>query len=109
MLSSNPPNLPKDLRKSIAWNGAGIIGGELGCLLGFAAVPILLLAGKTIPTSSTVTTTFQLTLAAVYVLLTWTYEFLQAAQTGFQSAPFAHLENKWQAAGEFPVLQTVNS
>lgn len=100
MLSSNPPNFPKDLRKSIAWNGAGIVGGELGCLLGFSALPVLLLAGKTIPTTSTFTTALQFILAAAYVLSTWTYEFCQAAQTGFQSAPFAHLENKWQAAGE---------
>ncbi|KAJ5524715.1 nucleotide-diphospho-sugar transferase [Penicillium frequentans] len=99
MLSSNPPNFPKDLRKTIAWNGAGIIGGELGCLLGFAAVPVLLLAGKTIPATSTLMTTLQFILAAAYVLSTWTYEFCQAAQTGFQSAPFAHLENKWQAVG----------
>ncbi|KAJ5947460.1 nucleotide-diphospho-sugar transferase [Penicillium verhagenii] len=99
MLSSNPPNLPKDLRTSIAWNGAGIVGGELGCLLCFAAIPILLLAGNTVPATSNFAIQLQLALGIIYLLSTWVYEFCQAANTGFQSAPFAHLENKWQAAG----------
>ncbi|KAJ5765269.1 hypothetical protein N7520_004828 [Penicillium odoratum] len=92
---------PKDLQRNIAWNGVGIIGGEVSCLIGFAVIPVLLLAacGDMIPATTSITNTLQVILATLYILLNWIYEFCQAAQTGFQSAPFAHLENKWQAAG----------
>ncbi|KAJ5280150.1 hypothetical protein N7478_005522 [Penicillium angulare] len=102
MLSSKAPCLPKSLRMKIAWNGAGIVGGELGCLLAFAVIPVLLLSGKVIPNVSPLWINLQLLLAGISMFLTWLYEYIQAAHTGFESAPFAHLENKWQAGGDKP-------
>ncbi|KAJ6022004.1 nucleotide-diphospho-sugar transferase [Penicillium herquei] len=99
MLSSNAPNYPKALQRSIAWNGAGVFGGEVIGFFAFSMIPVLLLSGKVIPTTSSFLTSLQLVLALTYLLLTWSYEYVQAAYTGFESAPFAHLENKWLALG----------
>ncbi|CAL5872217.1 uncharacterized protein PFLUO_LOCUS6476 [Penicillium psychrofluorescens] len=99
VLSREIQTLPKHLRQNIAFNGVGIIAAELGCLIGFSAVPCLLLSGQLIPVSSPFTTKLQFSLAALQVLMTWLYEYAQAAHTGFRSVPFAHLENKWLAGG----------
>jgi len=85
------------LRWDIALDGVGIIFGEVGCFVGFAAVPFLLVLGQQVPATSPALLYFQLLLALFHVISIWTYEYLQAAATGFQSAPFAHLENKWLA------------
>ncbi|KAJ5127200.1 nucleotide-diphospho-sugar transferase [Penicillium atrosanguineum] len=95
MLSSGSNRFSGRLRLNIALDGAGIIFGEVGCLFGFAAVPFLLVLGQQIPGTSSALIQFQLLLAFAHVTSMWTYEYLQAATTGFQSAPFAHLENKW--------------
>lgn len=100
MLSSKAPNFPAALRKSIAWNGVGIVMGEVGCFFAFSMVPVLLLSGEVVPSMSALAITSQVTLAMAYLILIWLYEYVQAAHTGFESAPFAHLENKWQASGE---------
>ncbi|KAJ5908128.1 glycosyl transferase [Penicillium taxi] len=97
-------SFPASLRRGIAWNGVGIIAGELLCLIGFAAVPLLLLSGPVIPSACSGMIMFQLALAVLHVSLTWAYEYLQAAHGGFQSAPFAHLENKWLAGGKFKIF-----
>ncbi|CAI7634584.1 unnamed protein product [Penicillium pancosmium] len=98
MLSSRSKSLSSQLRLSIARNGFGIVFEEIGCLLGFAAVPLLLFCGeKLVATSSPNMVALQFILSLGQVLLTWAYEFLQAAYTGHQSTPFAFLENKWLA------------
>jgi hypothetical protein len=101
MLSSDSNRFSKRLRLNIALDGAGIIFGEAGCLIGFAAVPFLLTFAQRIPTSSPAMLQVQLLLAIAHVISMWVYEYLQAAATGFQSAPFAHLENKWLASGKY--------
>lgn len=98
MLSSKSKSLPAHLRLSIALNGAGIVLEELGCLLGFAVVPLLLICGKNlIPASSPTVAALQFTLSLGQLVLTWVYELLQAAFAGSRSTPFEFLENKWLA------------
>lgn len=101
MLSSGSNRLSGRLRLDIALDGAGIIFGEVGCLFGFAAVPFLLVLGQQVPGHFPALIQLQLLLAAVHVASMWISEYLQAAATGFQSAPFAHLENKWLASGKY--------
>lgn len=109
MLSSRSKSLSSQLRLSIARNGFGIVFEEIGCLLGFAAVPLLLFCGeKLVATSSPNMVALQFILSLGQVLLTWAYEFLQAAYTGHQSTPFAFLENKWLAGCELNALFPVN-
>lgn len=86
------------LRLSIALNGFGIIFEEIGCFFGFAVVPLLLLCGhKLVPTTSLSTLSLQLALCFIVLCLSWAYELVQAASTGYRSAAFALLENKWLA------------
>ncbi|KAJ5975968.1 nucleotide-diphospho-sugar transferase [Penicillium waksmanii] len=90
MISPRGMSLSSQLRFSIARNGFGIVFEEIGCLLGFAAVPLLLFCGKKlVPTSSPNMVALQFILSLG--------QFLQAAYTGHQSTPFAFLENKWLA------------
>lgn len=101
MLSSESKRFSQRLRLHIALDGAGIIFGEVGCFVGFTAVPFLLILGQQVPGTSPVLGHFQLLLALFYVISIWIYEYVQAAATGYQSAPFAHLENKWLAGGKY--------
>lgn len=101
MLSPDSKRFSKRLRLNIALDGAGIIFGEVGCLIGFAAVPFLLIFAQQVPGTSPAMIQVQLLLAIAHVISMWVYEYLQAAATGFQSAPFAHLENKWLASGKY--------
>lgn len=97
--SKEHADLPWSLRVSITLDGLDLILGELGCFLGFAAIPFLFLAGEVVPASPTVFN-LQFVLALLHLLFTWVYECLQAASTGFRSTPFAHLENKWLSGGK---------
>jgi hypothetical protein len=101
MLSPESKRFSRRLRLNVALDGAGIIFGELGCFVGFAAVPFLLVQGQQVPGISPALDFIQLLLALSSVTSVWVYEYLQAAATGFQSAPFAHLENKWFAGGKY--------
>ncbi|KAJ5619503.1 hypothetical protein N7510_003487 [Penicillium lagena] len=106
VISREIQTLPKHLQRNIALNGVGIIAAELSCLIGFCAVPCLLLSEQLIPVSSPFMTKLQFLLAVLQVLVTWLYEYAQAAHTGFRSVPFAHLENKWLAGGNiFSILK----
>ncbi|KAJ6120513.1 nucleotide-diphospho-sugar transferase [Penicillium sp. IBT 18751x] len=98
MLSASSNKFSRLLRLNIALDGAGIIFGEICCLFGFAAVPFLLVFGQQIPGPFPALIQLQFVLALGHVASMWIYEYLQAAATGFQSAPFAHLENKWLAS-----------
>ncbi|OQE24481.1 hypothetical protein PENSTE_c007G03412 [Penicillium steckii] len=98
MLSWRNNEISVRLRLSIALNGLGIIVEEIGCFLGFAVVPLLLLCGqRLIPTISPSALVLQLGLSFVMICLSWAYEFVQTASTGHRSAAFALLENKWLA------------
>jgi cellulose synthase/poly-beta-1,6-N-acetylglucosamine synthase-like glycosyltransferase len=101
MISSRNRNLSGHLRRLIALNGFGIVFEELCCFLAFAAVPWLLLSGeRLIPTLQYPAACFQLTFALTQIFLSWAYEFVQAAHTGFRSTPFEFLENKWLSGCE---------
>ncbi|PWY79176.1 glycosyl transferase [Aspergillus heteromorphus CBS 117.55] len=94
-------SLPRPLQWSIAWNGTSILARSLGCLLAFALVPLLLASGGAlIPVASPVLVQTQLLLAVLHVALTWAYGCLQSAHTGFQTSPFAHVENTWLAGAQ---------
>ena len=101
MWSQTNSSFPVDLRRRIALNGMGIIFGELGCFVGFVAVPLLMISGQLIPVTSLPMMWLQILLSSITISLAWLYEYLQAVTTGFQSAPFAHMENKWLAGGKF--------
>ncbi|EPS25706.1 putative cellulose synthase [Penicillium oxalicum 114-2] len=106
MLSSAYNHYKTSLRWSIAFNGLGIVAGEVECFIGFLAVPLLLMAGNVIPTNYPSLLQAQIFMSAWQVLMTWAFEYLQAAQNDFQSAPFAHLENKWLAGSNiFAILK----
>lgn len=100
LLSRECAGLPQNLRVSIALDGVDIVVGELGCFLGFALLPLLIIGGQVVPSTSPSMVTLQFVLALLHLLSTWMYECLQAASTGFQSKPFAHMENKWLAGGK---------
>lgn len=104
MFSREYTSLSQSLRQSIALDGLGIVLGELGCFLGFAAIPLLFVGGQVVPSTSPSVVNLQFVLALLQILSTWVYECLQAASTGFRSTPFAHLENKWLAGGELPLI-----
>ncbi|KAJ5682237.1 hypothetical protein N7462_005402 [Penicillium macrosclerotiorum] len=97
MISSKSNHLPKRLRWSIACNGLDIVAGELGSFLAFLVIPLLCVSGPLIPLSTPSLVTAQILLGVCQVSVTWIYENLQAASTGYRSAPFAHMENKWLA------------
>ncbi|KAF7714100.1 Cellulose synthase (UDP-forming) [Penicillium ucsense] len=97
MLSPEYKHYPTSLRWSIALNGLGIIAGEILCFLGFLAVPLLFVSRDLVPRNYPSLARTQIVMSAFQVLMMWVFEYLQAAQNNFQSAPFAHLENKWLA------------
>lgn len=100
MFSREHAGLPQSLRNSIVGDGLVIVLGELGCFFGFALIPLLVMSGQVIPSTSPSMVTLQFVFALLHLLSTWIYECLQAASTGFQSRPFAHMENKWLAGGK---------
>ncbi|OOQ84387.1 cellulose synthase [Penicillium brasilianum] len=97
MLSSDYKHYTKSLRWSVIWDGFGIVAGEVECFFGFLAIPLLLLSGQLIPTTYPALVKAQIFMAICQVSVMWIYEYVQAALNNFQSAPFAHLENKWLA------------
>ena len=101
MLSSAYKHYKKSLRWSIIWNGVGIVAGEVECFFSFLAIPLLFLSGRLIPTTHPALVNAQIFLSVCQVSVMWVYEYLQAAHNNFQSAPFAHLENKWLAGCKF--------
>lgn len=100
MFSREHAGLPQSLRGSITFDGIVIVLGELSCFLGFLLIPLLIIGGQVVPSTLPSMVTLQFVLALLHLLSTWTYECLQAASTGFQSQPFAHMENKWLAGGK---------
>lgn len=100
LFSREYAGIPRGLRGSVALDGLKIVLGELGCFLGFALIPLLILGGQVVPSSSPSMVDLQFALALLHLLSTWVYECLQAASTGFQNTPFAHMENKWLAGGK---------
>lgn len=101
MLSSDYKHYTKSLRWSVIWDGFGIVAGEVECFFGFLAIPLLLLSGQLIPTTYPALVKAQIFMAVCQVSVMWIYEYVQAALNNFQSAPFAHLENKWLAGRKF--------
>lgn len=101
MLSSAYKHYTKTLRWSIICDGFGIVAGEAECFFAFLTVPLLLLSGQLIPTAHPSLVKAQILMAIFQVAVMWIYEYLQAAINDFQSAPFAHLENKWLAGRKF--------
>lgn len=101
MLSSDYKHYKNSLRWSVIWDGFGIVAGEVECFFGFLAVPLLFLSGQLIPTAYPSLVKAQILMAVCQVSVMWIYEYLQVAHNDFQSAPFAHLENKWLAGCEF--------
>ncbi|RAL00128.1 glycosyltransferase family 2 protein [Aspergillus ibericus CBS 121593] len=97
LFSPTNRTLPRPLQWSIAWNGLSILAGVAGCLVAFGAVPLLLVSGPLIPDAAPRLARTQFFLAVLHVALTWAYDLLQSAHTGFESAPFARLENTWLA------------
>lgn len=93
--------IPGHLQWHIALNGVLIVLGLVGYMLGFAAIPILFVSGDLIPAASPLIVKIQVTLAILLVASTWIHGLVQAAHTGFQIAPFAHLENSWLASSKY--------
>lgn len=100
LFSKDLADIPRSLRLRITLDGFDFVLGELGCFLGFAAIPFLFLAGEVVPATLPPVFNLQFVLALLQLLSTWVYECLQAASTGFRSTPFAHLENKWLSGGK---------
>jgi cellulose synthase/poly-beta-1,6-N-acetylglucosamine synthase-like glycosyltransferase len=101
MLSSAYKHYTKSLRWSIICDGVGIVAGEAECFFGFLTVPLLFLSGQLIPTAHPSLVKAQILMSICQVAVMWIYEYLQTAINNFQSAPFAHLENKWLAGRKF--------
>ncbi|KAI9924869.1 hypothetical protein ASPWEDRAFT_40565 [Aspergillus wentii DTO 134E9] len=101
ILAMRPPanrSIPRHLQWKIACGGLSILLGLVSCVLGFTAVPLLLVSGTLIPASSPVLVYVQLVLGVFYIALMWVYEWLQAAHAGVSFTPFSHLENSWLAS-----------
>lgn len=93
-------SIPKHLQWSITLGGLSIVFGLLGYVVGFAAVPVLLISRRVIPTTSPFFVKVQVFSAVLYLSLTWIHALIQSAHAGFRIPPFAHLENSWLSGGK---------
>jgi cellulose synthase/poly-beta-1,6-N-acetylglucosamine synthase-like glycosyltransferase len=94
--------IPEKLRWDIAIGGLSIIAGLVCYMIGYVALPFLLVSGHgLIPAGSTLQVKVQVILAAIHVASTWAYDWFRSAHAGVPFAPFAHAENSWLAGGKF--------
>ncbi|KAA8651197.1 glycosyltransferase family 2 protein [Aspergillus tanneri] len=93
--------IPWDVQWSIALGGLLIILRLVGYIVGFAAVPLLMMSGPLIPATSPLLAKVQIVLAVLHAASTWVFCWLQGAHAGTPIPPFAHLENSWLAGGKF--------
>ncbi|KAJ5297849.1 hypothetical protein N7508_008098 [Penicillium antarcticum] len=98
MFPSANKGIPEKLRWDIAIGGLTIIAGLLCYVMGYVALPFLLVFGDSlIPAESAVQVKAQVILATIYVASTWAYDWFRSAHAGVPFAPFAHAENSWLA------------
>jgi cellulose synthase/poly-beta-1,6-N-acetylglucosamine synthase-like glycosyltransferase len=94
--------IPEKLRWDIAIGGLSIIAGLVCYIIGYVALPFLLVSRHgLIPAGSTLQVKVQVILATIHVASTWAYDWFRSAHAGVPFAPFAHAENSWLAGGKF--------
>jgi cellulose synthase/poly-beta-1,6-N-acetylglucosamine synthase-like glycosyltransferase len=94
--------IPEKLRWDIAIGGLSIIAGLVCYVIGYVALPFLLVSRHgLIPAGSTLQVKVQVILATIHVASTWAYDWFRSAHAGVPFAPFAHAENSWLAGGKF--------
>lgn len=95
------PAIPRHLSWGIAAGGLSIMASLATYVIGFFAVPFLLLVdGGLIPSQSLLEIKIQVILASLHVILTWGYNWSRSKHAGVPFVPFAHTENSWLAAGK---------
>lgn len=95
------PPIPRHLSWGIATGGLSIMASLATYVIGFFAVPFLLLVdGGLIPSQSLLEIKIQVILASLHVILTWGYNWSRSKHAGVPFVPFAHTENSWLAAGK---------
>jgi cellulose synthase/poly-beta-1,6-N-acetylglucosamine synthase-like glycosyltransferase len=94
-------SIPKTMRWDIALGGLSIMAGLVTFVIGYAAVPFLLVCdGDLIPNTSSFEIKLQIVLATAHILSTWAYDWCRSAHASVPFTPFAHAENSWLAAGK---------
>ncbi|KAE8381867.1 nucleotide-diphospho-sugar transferase [Aspergillus bertholletiae] len=93
-------SMPRHLQWSIAWGGLAITLGLVSHIIGFGAVPWLLMSRSLIPSSSSFLISTQMILGLLHVSTMWAYGWLQATHAGIRGSLFSQLENSWLASGK---------
>ncbi|KAE8312459.1 nucleotide-diphospho-sugar transferase [Aspergillus transmontanensis] len=107
LFTLRPPtnsSMPRHLQWSIACGGLAITLGLVGHVIGFGAVPWLLMSRSLIPASSSFLIKAQVILGLLHVSTMWAYGWLQTAHAGIRGPPFSQLENSWLAGAHLSAV-----